>query len=31
MEAPLEDIVDLLGKVRGTKLREDVAAYCAGE
>ena len=30
MDAPLEDIVDLLGKVRGTKLREQVAEYCAG-
>ena len=30
MEAPLEDIIDLLGKVRGTKLREQVAEYCAG-
>ena len=30
MDAPLEDIVELLGKVRGTKLREQVAEYCAG-
>jgi excinuclease ABC subunit C len=30
MDAPLEDIIDLLGKVRGTKLREQVAEYCAG-
>ena len=29
MDAPLEDIIDLLGKVRGTKLREQVAEYCA--
>lgn len=30
MEAPLEDVVELLGKVRGGRLREEVAAYCAG-
>ena len=29
MAAPIEDIVDLLGKVRGNKLREEVAKYCA--
>ena len=29
MAAPVEDIVDLLGKVRGNKLREEVARYCA--
>lgn len=29
MEAPLEDIEDLLGKVRGNKLREEVAKYVA--
>ena len=29
MAAPLEDIVDLLGKVRGNSLREQVAKYCA--
>lgn len=29
MEAPLEDIQDLLGKVRGSRLREQVAEYCA--
>ena len=29
MAAPIEDIVDLLGKVRGNKLREEVARYCA--
>ena len=27
--APLEDIVDLLGKVRGNSVREQVAQYCA--
>lgn len=29
MAAPLEDIEILLGKVRGNKLREEVAKYCA--
>lgn len=29
MAAPLEDIVDLLGKVRGNSVREQVAEYCA--
>lgn len=29
MAAPLEDIEILLGKVRGNKLREQVAEYCA--
>lgn len=29
MAAPLEDIEILLGKVRGNKLREQVAKYCA--
>ena len=29
MAAPVEDIVDLLGKIRGNKLREEVARYCA--
>ena len=29
MAAPIEDVVDLLGKVRGNKLREEVAKYCA--
>ena len=29
MAAPIEDVVDLLGKVRGSKLREEVAKYCA--
>ncbi len=29
MAAPLEDIVDLLGKVRGNSVREQVAQYCA--
>lgn len=29
MAAPLEDITDLLGNVRGNKLREQVAEYCA--
>ena len=29
MAAPLEDIVDLLGKVRGNSVREQVAKYCA--
>lgn len=29
MAAPIEDVVDLLGKVRGNKLREEVARYCA--
>ena len=29
MAAPLEDIVDLLGKVRGNRLREQVAEYCS--
>lgn len=29
MEAPLEDIELLLGRVRGNKLREQVAQYCA--
>jgi excinuclease ABC subunit C len=29
MEAPLEDIEILLGKVRGNKLREQVAKYVA--
>ena len=29
MTAPVEDIVDLLGKVRGAKIRENVAAYVA--
>lgn len=29
MEAPLEDIEDLLGKVRGNRLREQVAEYLA--
>jgi len=28
MAAPLEDITDLLGNVRGNKLREQVAEYC---
>ena len=28
MAAPLEDIVDLLGKVRGNSVREQVAEYC---
>jgi excinuclease ABC subunit C len=27
LEAPLEDVVDLLGKVRGNRLREQVAEY----
>lgn len=30
MAAPLEDILDLLGRVRGARLREQVAEYCAG-
>ena len=29
MAAPLEDIVDLLGKVRGNSVREQVKEYCA--
>lgn len=29
MAAPIEDIVDLLGKVRGNSVREQVAQYCA--
>jgi excinuclease ABC subunit C len=29
MQAPLEDIIDLLGKVRGSRLREQVAKYVA--
>lgn len=29
MAAPLEDIEILLGKVRGNKLREQIAQYCA--
>ncbi|MCR5377446.1 MAG: excinuclease ABC subunit UvrC [Fibrobacter sp.] len=29
MQAPLEDIIDLLGKIRGSRLREQVAKYVA--